>query len=145
MVPQTYGQVCNALFLVDNTFDPARDFKVPGNQPILRIVMTAAEHTELNRIQTTSGEEQSDATFNCTFISHDGTGTRVVHNSSVRNRGLSSARDTRILAEAQQRERGRRARRADEGAGLHEAMIVLASHQADAADVSYLRAGPFEK
>ncbi|HEX2749677.1 MAG TPA: lamin tail domain-containing protein [Verrucomicrobiales bacterium] len=89
--PQTFGQVCNALFLVDNSFDPARDFKVQGNQPILRIIMTAADRTELNQIQTTSGQEDSEATFNCTFISHDGTGTKVVYNSGVRNRGQASA------------------------------------------------------
>jgi hypothetical protein len=91
VTPQTFGQACNALFLVDNSFDPARDFKAAGNQPILRIVMTAADRSELNQIQTTSGEEDSEATFNCTFLSHDGTGTKVVYNSGVRNRGQASA------------------------------------------------------
>ncbi len=91
VTPQTYGQVCNALFQVDNSFDATRDFKAAGNQPVLRLVMTAADRAELNQIQTTSGQEDSEATFNATFISQDGTGTKVIYNCGVRNRGQASA------------------------------------------------------
>ncbi len=89
--PETYANVCNYLIQVDDTFDPARDFSAAGNQPILRVVMTPADRAELEDLQTSSGEEDSEATFNCAFISHDGTGTKVVQNSGVRNRGQASA------------------------------------------------------
>ena len=91
VLPETWANVCNALVQVDDSFDAARDFTAAGNQPLLRVVMTPADRTELNQIQTTNGQEDSTATFNCAFISHDGTGTRVVQNSGVRNRGFSSA------------------------------------------------------
>jgi hypothetical protein len=89
--PETRANVCNFLFQVDDSFDPARDFTVAANQPILRVVMTPADRAELEDLQTTSGEEDSEATFNCAFISQDGTGTKVVQNSGVRNRGQASA------------------------------------------------------
>ena len=91
VLPQTFGQVTNALLQVDNAFSPTHDFTAAGNQPVLRMVLTNAERTELTTLQTTGGQEQSEAAFNATFVSHDGTGTKVVYNSSVKNRGLSSA------------------------------------------------------
>lgn len=91
VLPQTFGQVTNAQLQVDNSFDPLHNFTLAGNQPVLRMILTNAERAELTTLQTTSGQEQSEAAFNATFISHDGTGTKVVYNSSVRNRGLSSA------------------------------------------------------
>lgn len=91
VVPETYGNVCNFLLQVDDSYNPARDFTAAGNQPLLRVVMTPADRAELDDIGTTSGEEDSEATFNCAFISHDGTGTNIVQNSGVRNRGQASA------------------------------------------------------
>ena len=91
VLPETWANACNALVQVDDSFDAARDFTAAGNQPLLRVVMTPADRAELNEIQTTSGQEDSTATFNCAFVSHDGTGTRVVQNAGVRNRGFSSA------------------------------------------------------
>ncbi len=91
VLPETFGQVTNALLQVDNSYDAVRDFTAPGNQPVLRVVMTNAERIELNTLQTTSGQEQSEAAFNATFVGHEGTGTKIVYNSSVRNRGFSSA------------------------------------------------------
>jgi hypothetical protein len=91
VVPETYGNVCNHLVQVDDAHDPARDFTVPGNQPLMRVVMTPADAAELEEIQTTNGEEDSEATFNCAFISHDGNGTEIVQNAGVRNRGQASA------------------------------------------------------
>jgi len=88
---ETFGNVCNYLLRVDDSYDPARDFTVPANQPLLRFVMTPADQAELTQLQTTSGQEDSTATFNCAFISQDGTGVKVVQNAGVRNRGFSSA------------------------------------------------------
>jgi hypothetical protein len=89
--PETWANVCNYLIQVDDSYNPARDFTAAGNQPVLRVVMTPADRAELEDLQTSSGEEDSEATFNCAFISHDGTGTKVVQNSGVRNRGQASA------------------------------------------------------
>lgn len=91
VVPETYANVCNFLLQVDDSYNAAQDFTAPGNQPLLRVVMTPADRAELDDIGTTSGEEDSEATFNCAFISHDGTGTNIVQNSGVRNRGQASA------------------------------------------------------
>lgn len=91
----TFGQVCNFLLQVDDSFNPGYDFTATANHPILRVVMTPADRTELNTIQTPNGgepvdEDQSEATFNCAFVSHDGNGTKIVQNSGVRNRGQAS-------------------------------------------------------
>lgn len=91
VTPETFGQVTNALLQVDDSFDPGLNFTVAGNQPIYRFIMTAAERNELVTLQTTSGQEDSEATFNGTFISHDGTGLKVVYNAGYRNRGFGSA------------------------------------------------------
>lgn len=95
VLPETFGNVCNFLLQVDDSYNPAQDFTLAGNQPLLRVVMTPADRTELNTIQTPNGgepvdEDQSEATFNCAFVSHDGTGTKIVQNSGVRNRGQAS-------------------------------------------------------
>ncbi len=91
VLPETSDQVTNALLQVDNTFNPARDFTAAGNQAVMRLVMTPPDRAELNQLQTTDGQQDSEATFNCAFISHDGTGTKIVQNAGVRNRGFSSA------------------------------------------------------
>jgi hypothetical protein len=91
VLPETFGQVTNALVQVDNSFAPNVDFTVAGNQPIYRLIMTNAERAELVQIGTSGGQEQSQATMNGTFISHDGTGLDVVYNAGFRNRGFGSA------------------------------------------------------
>jgi hypothetical protein len=91
VVPATYAQVTNALIQVDNSFNPAQTFMEAGNQPIYRLIMTEAERAELATIGSVSGQEQSEATMNGTFISHDGTGIKVVYNAGFRNRGFGSA------------------------------------------------------
>ena len=90
VVTETFGQVTNALYLVDNSFDANAAFQAAGSQPIYRMIMTAAERAELLQIQTNSGQADSDAAMNATFISHDGTGVKVRHLTGLRNRGTGS-------------------------------------------------------
>ena len=88
----TSGQVTNLLYQVDNTFDPNAAW-VPTNDPIVRLIMTEAERDELADIGdggTPSGEENSDAQMNGTFIYRDGTGLDVRYNVGIRNRGHGS-------------------------------------------------------
>jgi hypothetical protein len=91
VTPLTFGQVTNALLQVDDSYSAARNFATAGNQPVYRLIMTNAERLELLTIGTTSGQEESDATMNGTFISFDGTGTKVRYRSGFRNRGQASA------------------------------------------------------
>ncbi|MHA3773525.1 lamin tail domain-containing protein [Verrucomicrobiota bacterium sgz303538] len=89
VVPETFAQTVNALLQVDNTFNPNAVW-IPGAQPIYRVIMTAAERAELQRIWTTPGEAQSNAAMNATFVSVDGTGEKLHYLCSVRNRGNGS-------------------------------------------------------
>lgn len=86
----------NCLYQVDNTI-------YSGAMPIYRMVMRAADRTELNNINTDSGtppfpfnpDEPADQTFsharfNATFVSRDGTGTKLRYQAGVRNRGNGS-------------------------------------------------------
>ncbi len=91
VMPETFGQATNALVQVDDGFDPNATFTTPANSPIYRLIMTNAERLELAAIGSTSGEEDSEATMNGTFITHDGTGIQTVYNAGFRNRGLGSA------------------------------------------------------
>ena len=87
VLPETFGQVANALVLVDDSFNASATFLTPADSPVYRIIMTDADRDELVQIGTTDGEQESQATFNATFISHDGTGVRSIHNCGTRNRG----------------------------------------------------------
>ncbi|MDB6152363.1 MAG: hypothetical protein JWL90_816 [Chthoniobacteraceae bacterium] len=90
VTPETFAQAANALLQVDNTYDPTVAW-TPGAQPIYRVVLTTAERTELNQIWTNvGGSDQSDASFNATFLSLDGTGQDTNYLASVRNRGNGS-------------------------------------------------------
>ena len=91
VVPQTFGQVTNALLQVDDSYSAARNFTTPGNQPVYRLIMTNVERQELATIGSTSGQEDSEATMNGTFVSFDGTGTKVRYRAGFRNRGFGSA------------------------------------------------------
>jgi hypothetical protein len=87
MVDSVPQQVTNLLYQVDQTFDPNAPW-APDRQPIYYVIMTEEERAELALIGSRSnGEEDSDATMNCTFISVDGTGMEFCYNAGVRNRG----------------------------------------------------------
>ncbi len=87
VLPETFGQVTNALVLVDNSFSATATFLTPSDSPVYRIIMTGVDRNELVQIGTTNGEQESLATFNATFVSHDGTGIKAIHNCGTRNRG----------------------------------------------------------
>ncbi|MHA3774689.1 lamin tail domain-containing protein [Verrucomicrobiota bacterium sgz303538] len=91
-----YVQNCNCLYQVDDS-TPA------GSMPTYRLIMRATDRTELSNINSntatppfpynpgeTTDQTQSHARFNATFISHDGTGTKVRYLAGVRNRGNGS-------------------------------------------------------
>jgi hypothetical protein len=88
---ETFGQVANALVQVDNSYNATAAFLTAADSPIYRLVMTAAERATLQQLQTTSGQQLSEAAFNATFVSHDGSGVKVRTLCSVRNRGFGSA------------------------------------------------------
>lgn len=75
-------QGANALYQVDDTTPYI------GNQQIFRIIMTAAEATELTSIRTSGGA--SDAQMNATFINVDADSTDLRYLIGVRNRGGGS-------------------------------------------------------
>ena len=92
----TFGQFCNCLYQVD-------DAVYAGAQPIYRLVMKAADKTELNNINTNTGappfaynageandQTYSHARFNTTFVSRDGTGAKLRYLTGTRNRGNGS-------------------------------------------------------
>ena len=92
----TEVQSQNCLYLVD-------DAAVAGTMPLYRVVMRAADRAELNNINTDAGtppfpfnpneptdQTHSHARFNATFISRDGTGTKVRYLAGTRNRGNGS-------------------------------------------------------
>jgi hypothetical protein len=89
-------QTCNLLYEVDDT-------AYSGAMPIYRLVMRAVDRTELDNINTNSGnppfpfnpgeaqdQTESHARFNATFISQDGTGRKLRYLTGVRNRGNGS-------------------------------------------------------
>ena len=71
-------QAANAQLQVDNEV-------YAGGQPILRLVLTAAERQRLAVVNN-----QSDAEFNATFISTDVGETKIIHNVGMRIRGAGS-------------------------------------------------------
>ncbi len=91
VLPETFGQVVNALYQVDDSFDANATFVTAADHQVLRFVMTDAERLELVQIGTTNGEEESAAEMNGTMISHDGTGLKTRYLVGFRNRGQGSA------------------------------------------------------
>ena len=91
VLPETFAQQCNALYQVDNAYDPAVAWTA-GAQPVYRLIMTAAERTEIRNIGEGDDNQniQIDAAMNATFIATDGTGQDTRFRCSVRNRGFSS-------------------------------------------------------
>jgi len=89
-VDGTDEQVVNALYQVDETFDPNAVWNAE-DQPVYRIIMTEQERLRLRDIgDSRSGEEDSNAQMNATFISIDGSGMTCRYNVGVRNRGHGS-------------------------------------------------------
>ena len=86
-------QVTNMLYQVDDTFEVETTWKA-GKQPINYIIMTESERARIEDIGdgVTSNEQYSDAQMNATFISVDGTDTKVRYAVGVRNRGEGSRR-----------------------------------------------------
>jgi hypothetical protein len=80
-VPQ---QVTNALYQVDNSYNPVW---TPGSQPVYYVIMTEMERARLAYIGGHSGSAGPDAQMNATFISVDGTGVQLRYNVGARNRG----------------------------------------------------------
>lgn len=78
-------QTQNCLYQVDDTV-------YAGAQPFYKMIMRAADKTELTQINTNvGGAGPSHAKMNATWISIDGTGTELRYLTGVRNRGHGSA------------------------------------------------------
>lgn len=75
------GQVANALYQVDD-----RPYNPTNNQPLYKLIMTAAEAAELASIPCSSSQN-SDALMNGTFISLDTSGVELRYLVGFRNRG----------------------------------------------------------
>ncbi len=88
-VDSALEQRCNALYQVDDSYDPDAEW-TPGSQPIYYIIMKDAERAELAQIGSTGGEANSNAQMNATFISRDGVDIKARYLVGVRNRGHGS-------------------------------------------------------
>ncbi|MBW8040575.1 MAG: hypothetical protein FVQ85_11300 [Planctomycetes bacterium] len=82
-------QVTNALYHVDDSFDPEADWD-PGSQPIYYLIMTGMEWGRLEYIGTHSSSNGPDSQMNTTLISVDGVDKKTRYNLGVRNRGHGS-------------------------------------------------------
>lgn len=74
----TLGQFANAMYQVDDTSDT-------GTQPVFRLVLSETERLIFQNIN-----RNSDAQMNTTFVSVDGTGTKVRYLCGTRIRGAGS-------------------------------------------------------
>lgn len=92
-IAPTGEQLANALYQVEDSFDPAAGW-TPGDQPIYRLILTEAERAELADIGDGSGgDADSNAQMNGTFIAIDGNSVESRYNVAVRNRGHGSRDD----------------------------------------------------
>jgi hypothetical protein len=85
-VDGTLVQRCNALYQVDDSYDPGAVWP-PESQPVYHIIMTEVERAELAQLGASSYDSDSNAQMNATFISVDGIDTKVRYNTGVRDRG----------------------------------------------------------
>jgi hypothetical protein len=85
-------QVTNALYQVDNMFDPYAPW-IAGSQPVYHIIMTNAEKAKMRDIVSHSTLEGPNAQMNATFISVDGVDTKLRYTIGVRNRGHGTRND----------------------------------------------------
>ena len=83
------GNRANALYQVDDAFDPAL-LRAPGNQSVYYLIMTEGERDELEDIGTSSSRSESNARMNATFVSAESTSIKSLYCASVRNRGAGS-------------------------------------------------------
>ena len=95
IVDGEFQQATNALYLVLGSFDSTALW-VPGDQPVCFLIMTEAERARLADIGNGAGplgsedDSDSNAHMNGTFISVDGTGTKLRYLVGIRNRGKGS-------------------------------------------------------
>jgi len=83
------GQVANALFQVDDTYVAPTEW-TPGSMPVYRLIMLDAERDELINGICGTGDHESNAQMNGTFVSVDGVDVRVRYQVGIRNRGAGS-------------------------------------------------------
>ena len=76
-------QGANALYQVDDT-------TYGGRQPVFKLIMTAAEASELATIGNVFPDDLSNAAMNGTFVSVDGAGSDIRYQVGYRNRGGGS-------------------------------------------------------
>ncbi|MCL4176891.1 MAG: lamin tail domain-containing protein, partial [Verrucomicrobia bacterium] len=77
----TPAQVANALYQVD-------DERYAGEQPLYKLILRESDYAELYAIgHASNGDQRSDAQFNATFLSLDGTGEECRYAVGIRNRG----------------------------------------------------------
>lgn len=74
-------QTANAQYQVDDT-------AYTGDQPIVRLIMTASERFKLQEISRTNNN--SDAQMNVTLVTMDGTSTEIRYSCDIRIRGAGS-------------------------------------------------------
>ncbi len=79
------GQVANALFQIDDSV-----YSSTNAQPLFKLIMTAAENTELAGIPAQSNLDGPNAQMNATFISSDAGGLSRHYLVGIRNRGHGS-------------------------------------------------------
>jgi len=85
-------QVTNALYQVDESFDP--DTWTAGTQPTYYLIMTENEKDRLEDIvRNHSSSEGPNSQMNATFVSVDGVEVKVRYNVAVRNRGHGTRRN----------------------------------------------------
>lgn len=83
-------QVVNLLYQVDDSYDPDSVWDAE-DQPVYYLIMTEAERNRIEVIGAgNSYERYSDAQMNATFISVDGTDSKIRYNVGIRNRGEST-------------------------------------------------------
>lgn len=80
------GQTVNLLYQVDDSYDPTVPW-TPGSQPVYRLIMKEADRAELAHIGSHDPDRWSDAAFNGTLITVDGSGVELVYQVGFRNRG----------------------------------------------------------
>ena len=80
------GNILNPLYQVDNDLNNIFD----GASPVYKMIQTQNQAQELST--TLSSARNSDAQYNATFISLDGSGISAHHLVGVRNRGHGSRR-----------------------------------------------------
>ncbi len=90
--PTTQGQTANALYLVDDAYDPNQAWQ-PGSPAIYHVIMTPADRAEFDSPGPGDARRQSDAEFNATFLALTPSESVLRYGTSVRFRGSGSRND----------------------------------------------------